>query len=160
MEPTLNVGQRVLVNRVLYHFTDPDEGDIVVFNPPRGADRGNQCGVPREPGQACPEPTATHSDTNFIKRVVATPGDRLRIEDGIPIVNGEAVEGDWDIKACSAGGVCNLPEEITIPADHYFMMGDNRGQSDDSRFWGPVPEDWIIGKAFITYWPPDRIGIF
>jgi signal peptidase I len=53
-----------------------------------------------------------------------------------------------------------LPQEITIPADHYFMMGDNRGESDDSRFWGPIPRDWIIGKAFATYWPPSRVGIF
>jgi signal peptidase I len=53
-----------------------------------------------------------------------------------------------------------LPKTITIPPDQYFMMGDNRGESDDSRYWGPVPRDWIIGKAFATYWPPDRIGIF
>ena len=55
---------------------------------------------------------------------------------------------------CGNGGACNLPKPITIPPDHYFMMGDNRGASDDSRFWGPVPRDWIIGKAFATYWPP------
>jgi signal peptidase I len=54
--------------------------------------------------------------------------------------------------------VCNLPETITIPPNHYFMMGDNRGASDDSRFGGPVPRSWIIGKAFVTYWPPDRWG--
>ncbi len=59
----------------------------------------------------------------------------------------------------AAADACNLPKPITIPPDHYFMMGDNRGASDDSRFWGPVPRDWIIGKAFATYWPPDRIGI-
>jgi signal peptidase I len=160
MTPTLEIGQRVLVNRVIYHFGDPNAGDIVVFNPPLGADRGNQCGVPRDAGEACPEPTPEKSDTNFIKRVVAVGGDRLRIEDGIPVVNGEPVEGDWEIRPCGGGGSCNLPEEIVIPEDHYFMMGDNRGASDDSRFWGPVPRDWIIGKAFVTYWPPNRLGIF
>ncbi len=160
MVPTLEVGQRVLVNRLSYHFGDPGVGDIVVFHPPVGADRGNQCGVARDTGEACPEATPEMSDTNFIKRVVAVGGDRLRIENGIPIVNGEPVEGDWETRPCRAGGTCNLPEEIEIPPDHYFMMGDNRGASDDSRFWGPVPRDWIIGKAFLTYWPPDRIGIF
>jgi len=53
-----------------------------------------------------------------------------------------------------------MQEAIEIPPDHYFMMGDNRGRSDDSRYWGPVPKDSIIGKAFFTYWPPDEIGIF
>jgi len=56
-------------------------------------------------------------------------------------------------------GTCNLPREITIPEDHYYMMGDNRGESADSREWGPVPKKWIIGKAFMTYWPPGRIGL-
>ncbi len=51
-----------------------------------------------------------------------------------------------------------MPKPITIPPNEYFMMGDNRGLSDDSRFWGPVPRSWIIGEAFFTYWPPDRIG--
>ena len=64
------------------------------------------------------------------------------------------------INPCGGGTACNLPKTIKIPPDHYFMMGDNRGESDDSRFWGPVPRGWIIGKAFATYWPPDRIGIF
>jgi signal peptidase I len=172
MEPTLDVGQRVLVNRVNYHLSDPDRGDIVVFHPPLGAENGERCGakpageggtgsgeVTYEPGrQACPEPTEGTSDTNFIKRVVALPGDRLRIEDGHPVVNGELVEEDY-IRPCKGGNGCNLPEEITIPPDHYFMMGDNRGSSDDSRFWGPVPREDIIGQAFFTYWPPDRIGI-
>jgi signal peptidase I len=159
MEPTLTIGQRVLVNRFLYRFTDPDIGDIIVFHPPRGAEKGNQCGTRREPGQPCPEPTKAEAEINFIKRIVAGPGDTLRIEDGHPVVNGVKAEEDF-IRRCGPGGTCNLPREITIPPDHYFMMGDNRGSSDDSRFWGPIPREWIIGKAFATYWPPSRVGIF
>ncbi|HLM31315.1 MAG TPA: signal peptidase I [Solirubrobacterales bacterium] len=165
MEPTLDVGQRVLVNRLTYRLgADPGTGDVVVFHPPSGAvtGGGEQCGVDRpvrKEGQACPEPTSEPADENFIKRVVAEPGDRLKIQDGIPIVNGEPVEGDWQTNPCNGLGGCDFPTEITIPPDHYFMMGDNRGQSDDSRYWGPVPREWIIGAAFATYWPPDRIGI-
>ena len=159
MEPTLDVGQRVLVNRFLYRFSDPEVGDIIVFHPPVGAERGNQCGAQRAPGAPCGEPTPDKADVNFIKRIVAGPGDRLSIQDGHPVVNGVAAQEDF-ITPCSPGGECNLPTEITIPPDHYFMMGDNRGESDDSRFWGPVPKDWIIGKAFATYWPPRKIGVF
>jgi signal peptidase I len=166
MEPTLDVGQRVLVNRLSYRLGgDPDIGDIVVFHPPEGAVSagGQQCGVERPDrpaGQACPMPTPEEADTNFIKRVVALPGDTLEIRNGIPIVNGDPVTGDWEIRPCRGIGGCDFPKPITIPPDHYFMMGDNRGASDDSRYWGPVPRDWLIGTAFATYWPPDRIGLF
>jgi len=161
MIPTLNIGQRVLVNRLSYHFGDPSIGDIVVFHPPLGADGpGPTCGAPKETGQACPEPVDQKSETNFIKRVVALPGDTLSINDGHPVVNGVQAEEDFINPCRGIGGDCDLPKEITIPPDMYFMMGDNRGASDDSRFWGPVPKDWIIGKAFATYWPPDRIGLF
>jgi signal peptidase I len=160
MIPTLEIGQRVLVQRVSYHFSDPEIGDIVVFHPPEGADQAARCGLqPLPQGEACPEPIDTPDDTNFIKRVVATPGDTLSIKDGHAIVNGEPIPDDF-IKPCANQQGCTLPKQITIPPDHYFMMGDNRGSSDDSRFWGPVPKDWIIGKAFATYWPLDRIGIF
>jgi signal peptidase I len=161
MLPTLEINQRVLVERVGYHLGDPSIGDIVVFHPPLGADGpGPDCGAPEENGQVCSAPVDEPSDTNFIKRVVAGPGDTLSIKDGHPVVNGEVAVEDF-INPCRAtGNGCNLPQEITIPPDHYFMMGDNRGASDDSRFWGPVPSDWIIGKAFATYWPPDRLGIF
>jgi signal peptidase I len=156
MEPTLDVNERVLVNRFIYHFTDPDIGDIIVFHPPKGADT-DRCGVRREPGEACPEPTPDRSDTNFIKRIVAGPGDTLSIKNGHPVVNGQQASESF-IMPCGGGGACNLPKEITIPPDHYFMMGDNRGASQDSRFWGPVPREWIIGQAFGTYWPPQKIG--
>jgi signal peptidase I len=158
MEPTLDVGQRVLVNRIFTRLgDDPGRGDVVVFHPPAGADN-NQCGAPEKKGQPCGMPTSEEGDTNFIKRVVGLPGDTLAIKNGIPIVNGKPYEGDFDIRPCHGLGACDFPKPITIPPDHYFMMGDNRGASDDSRFWGPVPRDWIIGQAFFTYWPPDRIG--
>jgi signal peptidase I len=160
MEPTLDVGQRVLVNRLTYDFGDPAIGDIVVFNPPEGADSGSPtCGVQKPETEACPEPLSQESGTTFIKRVVAGPGDRLSIRDGHPVVNGvEAKESFINPCGGGPGPPCNYPKTITIPPNDYFMMGDNRGISDDSRFWGPVPKDWIIGEAFFTYWPPDRIG--
>ena len=158
MIPTLEEGQRVLVNRLSTRLgDDPDIGDIIVFHPPRR----DACTAEKEPGQACPAPGEEMADENFIKRVVATPGDTLRIVDGNPIVNGEPVDqSGWTLRPCRGAGGCSFPEEITIPEDHYFMMGDNRGESRDSRFWGPVPRDWVIGKAVATYWPPDRLGIF
>jgi signal peptidase I len=161
MEPTLDVGQRVLVNRFIYHAKDPKIGDIVVFHPPVGADNGTECGVlggQPKAGEPCPKPTEGESEQNFIKRIVAGPGDTLSVKEGHPVVNGEIKRDEPYINPCGSARQCNLPKEITIPADHYFMMGDNRGASDDSRFWGPVPRDWIIGEAFATYWPPDRIG--
>ena len=160
MEPTLDVGQRVLVNRFLYHFDDPSVGDIVVFHPPAGADVGTKCGKPHSSQQPCAVPTPERSDQNFIKRIVAGPGDTLSVRDGHPVVNGEVKRDEPYTLPCASGGACNLPKAITIPPDHYFMMGDNRGASDDSRYWGPVPRDWLIGQAFATYWPPTRVGIF
>jgi signal peptidase I len=163
MEPTLDIGQRILVNRLSHHLgSDPSVGDVVVFHPPSSATAsGPKCTVPHEEGQPCPMNGTSEADDNFIKRVVAGPGDTLEIDNGIPIVNGKPVEGDWTIRPCrqATGGLgCNFRNPITIPPDHYFMMGDNRGHSDDSRFWGPVPRDWIVGQAVLTYWPPDRIG--
>src|SRR4029078_10203855 len=95
---------------------------------------------------------------NFIKRVVAGPGDKIAIRDGHVILNGKRQKESF-AEPCGGGEGCDLPREITVPADHYFMMGDNRGSSDDSRFWGPVPRKWIIGEAFATSWPPKRIGL-
>jgi signal peptidase I len=159
MVPTLQVGQRVLVNRVSGRLSDPDVGDIVVFHPPAGAEQDNMCGEGEPPeGAACDQPTPEKADVNFIKRVVAGPGDRLSIRNGRVILNGKAQKEPF-IAPCGGGEGCDFPRTITIPADHYFMMGDNRGSSDDSRFWGPVPRKWIIGPAFATYWPPKRIGL-
>jgi signal peptidase I len=162
MEPTLAVEQRVLVDRIGMHFGDPSVGDIVVFHPPHGADNEDnpQCGNPNQGAghpQACDQPTATESNQTFIKRVVGGPGDRISIINGHVYRNGVR-EKDSYILPCGPAPTCTFRKPITIPPGDYFMMGDNRGVSDDSRFWGPVPDKWIIGVAFFTYWPPDRIG--
>jgi signal peptidase I len=159
MVPTLEIGQRVLVNRL---DTSPGLGDVVVFHPPHGADpefspfcgdRSQGAGHP----QACGVPSKAESKQTFIKRVVGLPGDRIQIINGDVWRDGKQENAPY-IRPCNGGGSCNFPKAITIPPGHYFMMGDNRGESDDSRFWGPVPQQWIIGVAFFTYWPPDRLG--
>ena len=158
MVPTLVEGQRILVNRIGNRFGDPTVGDVMVFHPPAGAENGDQCGSQPGAGEVCDEPTPERADVNFVKRVVAGPGDRIAIEDGHVILNGERQREPF-MRPCGAGSECDFPRAVTVPADHWFMMGDNRGASDDSRFWGPVPREWIIGAAFATYWPPNRIGV-
>ena len=157
MVPTLEIGQRVLVNRIGMRFGDPDVGDVVVFHPPAGAIVG-RCGAPRRPGRACPRPTGPPAREYFIKRVVGLPGDRLAVRDNRVHVNGRRMHEPFVAAGTPCDELCNLPREITVPAGHVFMMGDNRGQSADSREWGPVPEEWIVGSAFFTYWPPRRVG--
>jgi signal peptidase I len=158
MVPTLKIGQRVLVNRLGNRFNKPEIGEILVFHPPKGSDT-NTCGDPdKRSDEACDKPTAQKSSVNFIKRVVAGPGDTLYIKGGHAYVNGRR-QKDSFTRPCAGGTGCDFPRPIRIPADHWFMMGDNRGESDDSRFWGPVPRKWIIGGAFATYWPPKRIGL-
>jgi signal peptidase I len=159
MVPTLKVGQRILANRLI---SKPSVGDIVVFHPPKGADPIDNpiCGDPNQGGghdQPCDEPTAAQSSQTFIKRVVGGPGDRIAIVGGHVIRNGVR-EKDAYIEPCGGGDACTFRKSIVVPPGHWFMMGDNRGASDDSRFWGPVPNSWVIGVAFFTYWPPDRIG--
>jgi signal peptidase I len=167
MEPTLAEGQRVLVDRIANNFSEPRIGAIVVFHPPEGAD-SEICGphphLVTAGAAACDSPIPKPASVTFIKRVVARPGDWLYIKEGHAYLstkgrNGPfARERDPYIKPCGGAATCSFLTPIEIPKSHWFMMGDNRGNSDDSRFWGPVPRSWIIGEAFATYWPPDRIG--
>ena len=163
MLPTLAIDQRILANRMDTH---PGIEDVVVFHPPRGADVGSgQCAGPQQGFSAdgaalaapCDRPLAGESTQTFVKRVVGLPGDVLRIAGGHVIRNGKR-EPDAYITPCGGAAECTFSGSIRVPADDYYMMGDNRGDSDDSRYWGPVPQRYIIGVAFFTYWPPDRIG--
>jgi signal peptidase I len=164
MEPTLIEGQRVLVNRISMDFSSPHVGEIVVFHPPKDAD-SEVCGAAHLPTAACDSPEPEDTSQNFIKRAVAGPGDEIYVTRGHVFRKAAGTsrfvaETDSYIKACGGKPECNFPTPVRVPAGHWFMMGDNRGDSDDSRFWGPVPTSWIIGQAIATYWPPDRIGIF
>jgi signal peptidase I len=152
MLPTVELGDRVVTTKT----SGAKRGDIVVFKPPAGAVT-NSCGVQHSERSACPEPTDSRSEVNFIKRVVAVGGDRLSIRGGRIYLNGRP-EREPYARLDDGCPTCNLPEEITIPDGHYFMLGDNRAASADSREWGPVPEEWVIGEVRLRYWPPGRIG--
>jgi signal peptidase I len=166
MEPTLIVGQHILVNRLAMDFSEPHVGGIYVFHPPDDAEQ-QLCGLkPHEVkpgGAACGMPEPREASVNFVKRLVAGPGDDIYIKDGHVFRKAAGTsqfvaEKDSYIAPCQESSECNFPTPIKIPPGHWFMMGDNRGESNDSRFWGPVPTGWIIGQAIFTYWPAHRIG--
>lgn len=160
MVPTLAIGQRILVNRL---NTSPGLGDVVVFHPPQGALNGDLgiCGVVHQGYsqlQACDKPVGGASTQTYVKRVVGLPGNHLQILNGKVYRNG-VLERTPGVQPCDTGQTrCNFPRRITVPQGYYYMMGDNRGVSDDSRFWGPVPKSSIIGVAFASYWPLDKLG--
>jgi signal peptidase I len=134
MEPTLNVGDRVLVNKLSYDLHAVHRGDIVVFKKPAND---------TSPGV-----------TDLIKRVIGLPGERISGQDGHVYINGHQLAEPWLPK-----GETTAPFPVTyIPAGDYFMMGDNRGDSADSRIIGPVAKSLFIGRAFLRVWPLSRIG--
>ena len=162
MEPTLNVGDRVLVNRFSHRLgSQPKVGQIVVFHPPAGADasppRCGSSGQAVDGASPCARPTHTASPRTFIKRVVGVGGDRIGIRGGHVVRNG-TLQREPFAAACGAGAECDFPRAITVPKGYVFLMGDNRGLSEDSRFWGPVPVSWVIGQAVAVYWPPRDLG--
>ena len=143
MEPTIELGETVNLNG----GGDVKVGDIVIFNAPERADRLdiNQCPSQTRADQPCDVPAGDPGTTKFIKRIVAGPGDEVAFEHGHVILNGKPQKEPY-ARLCD-DTICNLPEPITVEDGSYYMVGDNRGASDDSRFWGPVPEDWILGRV-------------
>ena len=132
MIPTLEIGDRVLVNKFIYRFTEPERGDIIVFE------------------------SVDNSDEDLIKRVVGLPGDEIAEKDGKLFVNGKPQKEPYLNKKLPDRG---FYAKTTVPKNHVFVMGDNRANSADSRYFGPLPEKNIEGEAFIRFWPPDRIGL-
>jgi signal peptidase I len=162
MEPTLDINQRILVNRLAITTGSPAVGEILVFHPPENygecADAGQGEDVIGQPdAQACDVAQSRPAAVTFVKRVVGLPGDRLWIRNGQVFRNGRP-ETEAHMKLCNGEPGCTFPRPIVVPRDDYYVMGDNRPDSDDSRFWGPVRRSWIIGQVVFSYWPPDRIG--
>jgi len=146
MAPTFRLDANALVRPLK---GKPELGEIVVFHPPVGAEQ-EQCGpAPHlQPvgGAACVEPVPDEATERFIKRIVAGPGNVISIVEGHVIRNGVREDEPY-IKRCGAAPECNFTTPIRIPPGHWFVLGDNRGDSDDSRFWGPIPTSWIVGSA-------------
>jgi signal peptidase I len=132
MVPTLLVGDRVFANKFIYHFAEPERGDIVVFEDVEGG------------------------EDYLIKRVVAVAGDRVRVVNGVLKVNGETQDEPYVEPQFPNGSVYG-PERL--PEGYVFVMGDNRGNSADSRVFGLLPVENIEGEAFVRFWPPSRIGL-
>jgi signal peptidase I len=154
MAPTLDIGDHVLANHRAYDHAAPQLGDIVVFRPPASAESDDPC--PHQPdGQMCGRSPAKLVHVRFIKRIVGLPGDRLSMRHGRLIRNGTPMSEPY-IAACTGFG-CDFPRPMTVPPDQYYVLGDNRGASDDSRFWGPVPRRAIVARVDRCI-PQPRIG--
>ena len=133
MVPTLEVGDRVLANKFIYRFTEPARGDVVLFD---SVEEG--------------------SEDTLIKRVAGVEGDEIRVQGGTLFVNGEPQDEPYLNQYVPDQSTPYGPE--TVPKDHVFVLGDNRGNSGDSRIFGPVPVENIKGEGFLVFWPPTRIG--
>jgi signal peptidase I len=137
MHPTLLEGDRVLVNKLSYDLHDVNRGDVVVFARPKGMNAG-----PNDPD-------------DLIKRVIGLPGDSVQTKDGKVYVDGRELDEPYLADGTVTDGI---DDPITIPDGHVWVMGDNRGDSQDSRVFGPIDTDTIVGRAFMVMWPPSRMG--
>ena len=149
MEPTLQVGDRIVVDKLSYHLHGVDRGNIVVFSTP--------------PNEDCAGPPVS----DLVKRVIGLPGETISLEDGNVYINGRFLPEPFlppslrnDTYPGPSTERLALNHAYRIPAGDVYVMGDNRPNSCDSRYWGPIPESSIVGKVDMRIWPLSRIGFF
>jgi signal peptidase I len=149
MEPTLQIGDRILVNKLSYHLHGVDRGNIVVFS--------------RPPTESCGGPEVN----DLVKRVIGMPGDVLTLSGGYVYVDGKRLDETWlpsteqgVTSAGPEGSNWNLSRPYRVPANDYFVMGDNRTDSCDSRYWGPIAKSLIVGKVEVRVWPLSSLRLF
>jgi signal peptidase I len=138
MDPTFHNGEYILTNKVEFKLNEPKRGDVVIFKSPR------------------------NKDIDYIKRIIGLPGDTVKLTNSVFFINGAPLDESAYIGPgvfTASGSFLQENSEIIIPEGKYFVVGDNRPHSSDSREFGPVPVEDFIGKAFFRYWPYDRLGI-
>lgn len=137
MEPTFHNNEYILTDKISYRFKEPQRGDVIIFKAPR------------------------NPDVDYIKRVIGLPKERIKILKGYVYINGEMLNEPYLVDKTIAlpGNTIQEGVEITIPEGYYFVMGDNRPHSSDSREFGPIPNNLIIGHAILRYWPIGQMGI-
>jgi signal peptidase I len=152
MEPTLDIGDRVLVNKLSYRLHDVNRGDLVVFEANEGA---GDCGQPVS------EAAAAESESgikDLIKRVIGLPGDEIDLRDNQVLIDGHVLEEPYLPEGTVTAPTGSIEFPFTVPEGCVFVMGDNRTDSRDSRIFGPIDEDQIVGRAFVRVWPLGDIG--
>lgn len=137
MEPNFHDGEYILTNKFQYHFDSPKRGDVIVFKSPQ------------------------NPDIDFIKRIIGLPGDHIKLSNNHFFINGVELKESYIAPSLFTYNGQYLKDgmEIVVPQDHYFVAGDNRPRSSDSREWGPIDKSAIIGKSQFRYWPFDRMGL-
>lgn len=137
MEPNFNDGEFLLTDKVTYRFSEPKRGDVIVFEAP-----------------------GTNGD-EFIKRIIGLPSETISVSNGKISINGKVLNENYlpDALFTDGGKFLKEGQSVTVPDNHYFVLGDNRTASSDSRTWGFITKDEISGRAWITYWPPPKLGV-
>lgn len=137
MLPNFHDQEYLLTDKVSYKLGGPRRGDVIIFQAPK------------------------HEEYDYIKRIIGLPGETVSVKGGEVYVNDQLLQENYlpgELKT-QGGGFLKEGQNIPVPEGHYFVLGDNRSQSSDSRDWGPVPEKNVVGRAWFRYWPLDRVGI-